>query len=370
MNADFHYYATYCAAILSGYSHEESLVISAADAFTDICSKTLLSKLKAPQAAATTQLQLELMDARTDISGLQDITRIWASFHFLPYDLTAEPPMRCSKRYKEKYRLICNPNGSLVAKTVELAKGKSLEAVGIAMHVLCDTWAHRYFAGTPSLVINNPYNRFTELIPDGDGFTKRNITFRHSVSAPDDLEKSIYTASIYVNSENSIMNLGHGRAGHLPDYAYIRYQYLPAWGNYEEITKDNPSDYRHAFAQMVYAMKYLRGTQSEFKLATYDTDSVSSIESELTQILNKRQLNAEDDWKALGEKLSGQAVTAFDSNAPQTEYLSAADKENTFIGRYIAAALAQKSMVTNQIYTSGSKLAGKSIYKKNKEEKV
>ena len=39
--------------------------------------------------------------------------------------------------------------------TVELAKGRSLQAVGIAMHVLADTWAHQNFAGTPSLVINN-----------------------------------------------------------------------------------------------------------------------------------------------------------------------------------------------------------------------
>ena len=85
MNADFHYYATYCAAILSGYTHEESRVIAYSDCFVDSCSKTLLEKLKAPLAAATTQLPLELMDTQTDISGLQDITRIWASFHFLPY---------------------------------------------------------------------------------------------------------------------------------------------------------------------------------------------------------------------------------------------------------------------------------------------
>lgn len=370
MNGDFHYYATYCAAILAGYSHEESLVISSADVFTDACSKTLLSKLKAPQAAATTQLQLELMDARTDILGLQEITRIWASFHFLPRDLSAEPPFRCSKRYRAKYRLICGPNGDLLKKTVALAKGKPLEAAGIAMHVLSDTWAHRYFAGTPSLVINSPYKDFTELVPDGDGFARRKMTFRHSVSAPDDLEQSIYTASLYVNSENSIMNLGHGRAGHLPDYAFVRYEYLPAWGGYETITKDNPSDYRHAFAQMVYAMKYLRGVHAEFEADTYDRDALSGIEDELTRILTKRQTDATADWKALGERLSGRMVPSFDSEGAQQDYLAAADKDNTFLGRFIAAALAQKSMVTHQIYQSGSKLAGKSVVRTRKEEKA
>ena len=91
MNPDFHYYATYCAAQLAGYTHEESVAIARSDQFVDLCSVTFLAKVNAPLSAATTQLQLELMQAPTDIIGLQDITRIWSSFHFLPYDLHAEP---------------------------------------------------------------------------------------------------------------------------------------------------------------------------------------------------------------------------------------------------------------------------------------
>ena len=82
MQEDFHYYATYCAAYIAGYSHEECMAICYSAQFVDLCSVTLLSKIKAPMEAATTQLQLEMMDARTDILGLQNITRIWSSFHF------------------------------------------------------------------------------------------------------------------------------------------------------------------------------------------------------------------------------------------------------------------------------------------------
>ena len=92
--------------------------------------------------------------------------------------------------YRNKYRLICKPNGSLVKDTVNLAKGKSLPAVGIAMHVLADTWAHQNFAGTPSLVINNTNFHFFELLENG---FRRKIEFRHNPSAADNLEKSIYT---------------------------------------------------------------------------------------------------------------------------------------------------------------------------------
>lgn len=362
MQKDFHYYATYCAAQIAGYSHEESLDIAYSAQFVDLCSRTLLSKLKAPRNAATTQLQLELMDARTDLVGLQDITRIWASFHFLPGDLHAEVK-KAGLVYRNKYRLICKPNGALLVDTVNLAKGGSLQAVGIAMHVLADTWAHSYFAGTPSLVINNTNRYFYELFATDTGYEQRRIDFHHSPGSPDDVEKGIYNNSIYQGSENSIMNLGHGRAGHLPDYSFIRYKYLPAWGEYEEILKDNPSDYYRAFCQMVYAMKYLRGLIPVFETDRYATEDVAPLEEEIRRIIGKRQLDACADWRALGEKLSGQEIEDFDLDKYQQEYMSLGRDENdrSFIGRFILAALAQKSMVTNKIFKSGNLLAGFSV---------
>ncbi len=362
MQLDFHYYATYCAAVIAGYTHEESLGIAYSAQFTDCCSRTLLSRIGGPLSAATTQLQLELMDAATDPAGLHDITRIWASFHFLPGDLNAEMEKKYSRRFLRKYRLICNPNGALLKDTVDLAKGKGVQAAGIAMHILADTWAHRYFAGTPSLAINNTNYYFYEYIPDGDGFRERKIKFNHDPTGRDDPEKGIYTNSLYQGEENSIMNLGHGRAGHFPDYSFARYKYLPAWGGYMEIFKDNPSDYYSAFCQMVYALSCLK-TGAEFETDTYAFDAVKPWENEIKEILEKRQTDACPDWKALAEKMSGCEVEDFDVEKYQKEYMEAEndEKDDSFLGRYIIAALGQKSMVTNRIFTSGSRLAGESV---------
>lgn len=362
MQLDFHYYATYCAAVIAGYTHEESLGIAYSAQFTDCCSRTLLSRIGGPLSAATTQLQLELMDAATDPAGLHDITRIWASFHFLPGDLNAEMEKKYSRRFLRKYRLICNPNGALLKDTVDLAKGKGVQAAGIAMHILADTWAHRYFAGTPSLAINNTNYYFYEYIPDGDGFRERKIKFNHDPTGRDDPEKGIYTNSLYQGEENSIMNLGHGRAGHFPDYSFARYKYLPAWGGYMEIFKDNPSDYYSAFCQMVYALSCLK-TGAEFETDTYAFDAVKPWENEIKEILEKRQTDACSDWKALAEKMSGCEVEDFDVEKYQKEYMEAEndEKDDSFLGRYIIAALEQKSMVTNRIFTSGSRLAGESV---------
>lgn len=368
MQEDFHYYATYCAAYLAGYSHEDSLAVAYSAQFVDHCSETLLKIVHAPLAAATTQLQSELMEARTDIIGLQNITRIWSSFHFLPYDLYA-PVKAWSKTYRNKYRLICRPNSDLMVRTVNLAKERDLESVGIAMHVMADTWAHAYFAGTPSQVINNTDFEFYEVLSGEDGAPyEQRISFRHNPAVKDDLEHHLYTNSINNGSENSIMNLGHGRAGHLPDYSFIHYKYQPSWGNYDVIDKDNPSDYLHAFCQMIYAMKYLQGKAESFEKNVYDLETVSVWKDRINAILRKRQLDASEEWKILGEELSGQNIPSFDLHTYQELYKNASEdaKDQTPFGRFIIAAMRQKSMVTNAVFESGNMLAGFSIdYRKH-----
>lgn len=359
MQADFHYYATYCAAYLAGYSHKEALDLCYSAQMVDCCTKTFLKSINASIHAATSQTQAELVDMRSDVISLQDITRIWASFHFLPKDLYVKVP-HSTRNYRNKYRLICGPNGSLVTDTIELAKGRSMQAAGIAMHVLADTWAHYNFAGTPSLVINNTDNNFSEIMEDG---TIRPISFKHSPGASDDIEKGVFNSTVFNMGETNILNLGHGHAGHLPDYSYIRYKYMPAWDNYRECLKDNPSDYRKAFCQMIYAMKYLRGANEVFELNTYDEETIAPYEERIMPILTKRQEDASSDWKAFGEELSGQNIPDFDVNTHVASYKNALpeDRDATFLGKFIIASLSQKSMITNKIYRSGNILAGFSV---------
>ena len=361
MQLDFHYYATYCAACIAGYTPEESLQIAYSAQFVDCCSVTLLSKTGGPLSAATTQLQLEMMNEGSDISSIQNMTRIWASFHFLPGDLHAEKE-KCGRRYLSKYRLICNPNSSLLAETVELVRGRGLPAAGLAMHILADTWAHRYFAGTPSLAINNTTKYFYEIVPEGESFKLRPIRFNHNPSSPDVPEKGVYTNSLFQSEENSVMNLGHGRAGHLPDYSYARYIYMPAWGEYKEIIKDNPSDYLHAFCQMVYALKCLKEGKP-FETERYDAEAIWPYKDDIIHILTTRQTDACSDWKALAERISGCSVEDFDIEKYQKEYMNAdeSSRDETFLGQFFIAAMAQKSMVTNRIFISGSLIAGFSI---------
>ena len=114
---------------------------------------------------------------------------------------------------------------------------------------------------------------------------------------------------------------------------------------------------------MIYALKYLNGKNETFETEKYDEAAAAPWKEEIMEILCKRQLNAEEDWKRFGEKLSGREIEDFDIDKYLEEYMAAAgdDKDETFLGKFILAALAQKSMVTNKIFISGSLLAGISV---------
>ena len=112
---------------------------------------------------------------------------------------------------------------------------------------------------------------------------------------------------------------------------------------------------------MIYAMKYLRGGDGSFETNTYDEEAIKPYEERITEILTTRRPDASEDWKAFGEELSGGKIPDFDVNKYAEEYKNAEDKDNTFLGRFVIAALSQKSMVTNKIFSSGNDLAGFSI---------
>lgn len=362
MREDFHYYATYCAAYLAGYSHEESQDLGYCANMVDFCTSSFLASVKGPKAAETSHLPTELLNLRMDIISLQNITRAWAAFHFLPYDLYAKLPGR-PKNYMNRYRLICGPNGCLIEDTMKLAKEGSLQAKGIALHVLADTWAHKYFAGTPTYVINNVSGEVYEMIDEDGQCVEKEVSFTHNPRFRDNIFKPKYLNTFHQTVENTVMNLGHGRIGNLPDYSFAVYKYMPAWKNYEYVIKDNRKDYYAAFCQMLYALKYFRNPDMEFKKDIYEEDDLKELKDEIQTIIKTRRFLGSDGWKALGQRLSGREIEPFVKIRHSKEYIEseAGEKENTFLGKYFLAAMAHKSMVTNKIFKSKNLLAGFSV---------
>jgi hypothetical protein len=114
---------------------------------------------------------------------------------------------------------------------------------------------------------------------------------------------------------------------------------------------------------MISAMKFLRDPEGTFETGVYDEEAIRPFEDGIISILTERRTDASDGWKAFGEELSGRTIPEFDAPEYVDEYKNAKpeERDDTFLGRFIIAALSQKSMVTNKIYRSGNLLAGFSV---------
>jgi len=265
MNKDFHFYGTFVAALEAGFCEEKAKLIADAAQMVDDCTTTYI-KEKYPGSGYIETCEGGLDNFRDLFKDteavyhptgelneeLRRIRTIWMPFHFLPGNFGDMGDAYVNGadelvRDKEDFRCLCLHNSELVKIMVDDTvrywgnvipaaqdEKEKLYLLGIRMHVLADTWAHEYFTGTPSKRVNDAGDF---RILEGDHATLDRI------------------GTVSGMSNYSIMYLGHGRAGHYPDYGCLCYEYHPAWmGSNSKIIKNNPYNFCAAFAQMVDAM--------------------------------------------------------------------------------------------------------------------
>ena len=135
MNKDFHYYGTYYAAILAGYSKAEAEKIAWAaemvDEFTEKDFSTIFNKKKVVYTCETifetAQHELSKLSNVED-KDLQKIRRIWVPFHFLPGNMKNELVNDFGfftnlkhftlDRDLEDLKCVCAPNSEFVDKMI------------------------------------------------------------------------------------------------------------------------------------------------------------------------------------------------------------------------------------------------------------
>lgn len=356
MNLDFHYYGTYSAAILAGYTHKEAQEIAYYAQFVDECSESLLKErqeINWDPLCVTVNSDKELNwqfvnPAKYTREELIKIGGLWSAFHFLPG--RTDIPYNREDLRGEEHRRICLPNSPLVAKMVEHTKRDgSIPAIGMAMHVLADTWAHSYFVGMPTKYVNDIEGDVYEVTDQ----ELKIITLRTKLGE-DRLEDNVY-AQMPENllRERGICYLGHARVGHLPDYSFIKYMYKPVWKNGEEVIKDNPTEYMNAFCQMIRAMQYIRGDVDTFNVGEY-AKLGNATEIAVNKILTTRKLNTEDEWKTFicdwlpMEAGQAQSIEEFDKYKCVREYEAAEDKNNTSLNQFLTAARRHRIFVEEE----------------------
>jgi hypothetical protein len=210
MNIDFHYYGTYAAARYAGYSYKEATTIAHAAQYVDDSEEKRLARDKITDfRLIPTVHALQNMIFKDFVwteDGYNELLRVWPVFHFLPGNYDKDNAYRrpykgktsdksffgtadvwsYDDQAKAQFKLVCFPNSILTKAMInDLVQNYSddLHAIGLRMHVLADTWAHTYYAGTPAWFINQETNNYLK------------------------------NAKTY----NDIVYLGHASTGHRPD---------------------------------------------------------------------------------------------------------------------------------------------------------
>ncbi|MGD9158106.1 MAG: hypothetical protein PVG39_06860 [Desulfobacteraceae bacterium] len=159
------------------------------------------------------------------------------------------------------------------------------------MHTIADSWAHMFYIGIPAWFANNA----GETVYRYEGDKKIPVAWKRVW--PWDDSTDIFngeSASPNMFAYNSLVYLGHGRMGHLPDYPYYVYEYKPEWSE-NAIIKDNYTYFLKAIKQLTKALECIR-TKTEFDINTYAnlTDDVEKIIKEVLGTKNNDQCDA---WK-------------------------------------------------------------------------
>ena len=140
MNIEFHYYVTKYLALNAGFDEDESEILAYSAQFVD----DNFTRFK---------IQVEDNDNYENyISQTSDITqpakkllRIYLLFHFFPGD-PISPKVR---RRDGKMHLLMTTSGNTLAQDVfySVNKDDNLYALGIASHMMADTFSHQNFIG-------------------------------------------------------------------------------------------------------------------------------------------------------------------------------------------------------------------------------
>jgi hypothetical protein len=301
MDQDFHYYATYYAASKGGYGKVRAQNIAKAANFIDFLSETTYAGYWEIQDSSRKKLGTinaprYSFQAGLAGSGVSPDDGLWSSFHFLPgnYTVDRQPnsthvhgsdvaqalpgfelrnvergDVSVGKRLtrpqsalscaimldsislandtqRVKNLLACAKQGVGVDLDSEVLVEKFSDMIsGIRAHVVADTWAHQDWIGIPTDL--NTY--------DNDG-SLTGCGIKYDDTTTKGMKKQVLrTANQYWN-ENLVgapngVHLGHGWMGHLPDFSFVKYEYLPLWMAKDKThLRDNPTVYRHALLEL------------------------------------------------------------------------------------------------------------------------
>ncbi len=141
MNIEFHYYITKYLAIKAGFDKGESEIIAYSSQLVD--DNSFQFSIETPEGTA---YENYISQTKNITKPLKKLMRIYLLFHFLP----GNPTSSKVRRLDGKMHLLMTSPASSYSQEIffESTKNDNLFSLGIASHMLADTFSHQNFVGT------------------------------------------------------------------------------------------------------------------------------------------------------------------------------------------------------------------------------
>lgn len=153
--------------------------------------------------------------------------------------------------------------------------------LGVRAHVIADTWAHQDFSG-----ISHTMNTYWDV--NGSWFGRQSIDYMDVGTT----WKNVVLSSTKHENLKAVPNgtsyLGHGWAGHFPDYSFVKFRYRPCWqdSSAPAIVRDNPQQYRYAFIELCNMMARSLGKSFGVRTNQHYLDAAQKAISSPCEIAN------------------------------------------------------------------------------------
>lgn len=267
MQKDMHYYGTYAMARAAGIRKEVAQNIATAAQFVDDNAAKRSVEFKDGGALHSRPTAHHAVHIRN--LDREDQRFVWVPFHFLP-GCTGDDTATPADKIKFTERLVCRRDSSTAEEMVNnhLSRHEdnfSDELIGIAAHVLADTYSHYGFSGASSRynkIVNDSFDLEAKIaLPSQtkDYLKKREREFIRKYA-----DESGWIENIKSWFAETLSGaLGHGSACTYPDRPYLTWQFIYEDPERKSEIRDNPATFLAACEKLHQMFKRYADSRTE-----------------------------------------------------------------------------------------------------------
>ncbi|MFH1740195.1 MAG: DUF6765 family protein [bacterium] len=293
MQRDFHFYCIAVLARSAGYNKKDAFTIAYASQYVDDSTESEPIKVDGIMFDPVRTAHKGLIGYITAV-GWSAQKRVHIPFHFIPPKPIQSPEDTFVTQPAADFAL-----DILREAAKEPDPGRRLCRIGVALHTLADTWAHREFSGR-----NNEENDVESI------HVKKNGRF-----------KNLLLKNVYLDA---LPEIGHAEAEHYPDYPNIEWKYTQK--------KTAKTIHRNNTKEFLLAAERIHAGLQETLPDSQRTDLPQNVKNQIRKLLADPAEDLEErcgKWRSAFQHMFPQMTFEYDRRAWRDKALKPKTKRDT-----------------------------------------